>query len=89
MRDEANETNRNDSREELIGPLLTRLMEPFHSIEIDRDTRFSRNHLWFQSSNSRRGWRSGLDNFTILALGQVTEIIFPAAQKSLVRGMNL
>ncbi len=83
------ERKKNGAREDLIGPLLSRLMEPFQSMEFDQDIRFSCNHLWFKPRDDNGGWRSGLDRFAILALGQVTEIIFPVAQECLASGMNL
>ena len=75
--------------ENQIDSLLTRLMEPFYSIEYDQATRFSRSHLWFQPMNDNHGWRSGLDSFAVMVLGQITEIIFPILQDSLPLGNNL
>ncbi len=60
-----------------IQATMTRLMEPFRQLSVNPALKYSRSHLWFQPRNRGR-WRSGLDAFATLVLGQVTEIIYPA-----------
>ena len=79
----------NLGNEKQIRSSVSRLMEPFCAIEYDQATRFSLNHLWFRKIDTKGGWRSGIDQFAIQALGQITEIIFPVFPKSVARGMNL
>ncbi|MFC2076256.1 hypothetical protein ACFLT7_04145 [candidate division KSB1 bacterium] len=68
--------NSNKQLEEVISPVLNRLLKPIHDLQIDPKLTYCQNHLWLQQVDESV-WRLGIDSFVASIFCQITEIILP------------